>query len=324
MNQIIIIAILLIVFLAFLGYAIYLFLVSKFGVNAKRLESRLHFLANQNIVLRNTVSIFKHREFSDNLEFDAFFKKYSFFHHLDNLLIRSGSTRSVHQFLIFLAIIFIVFSTLAVILTRSMFQGISCGFIFAFTPVIILKIQNSRRQKQIESQLPDILDYIARSLNAGHAFNSAIQSASAESQDPIASEFKMTFEQLNLGVSVRDAMNALVQRIDTEDIRFFAIAVSINREVGGNLSELLSEVSRMIRARLSAKLSINALAAEGKASAMVLGTLPILTFLAIITFMPNYYEPLMKSSNAHLIIGSTVCWFIFGFLWMKKMTDIRM
>ena len=189
--------------------------------------------------------------------------------------------------------------------------------------MVILKIQNSKRQTLIQNQLPDILEYIARSLNAGHSFNSAIQTAALESPEPIGSEFKMTFDQLNLGVSIRDAMNNLIKRIDTEDIRFFAVAVSINREAGGNLSELLGEVSSMMRARLASKLSVKALAAEGKASATVLGALPVLVLMLILVFAPNYYDPLMKSEMGSTVIFSTLGIMAFGLLWMKNMTNIQ-
>ena len=310
-------------FLGFLVYGIYVFLIKRFGVRAKRLDSRLKILLERNFIQENATSIFKQRAFSKNEEINSFFKKYPFFYSLDVLILRAGLHISLHQFINFLALIFLIVFILTLSVTGSFFKAIICGLLFAFTPIIILRIQDSKRQAIIQNQLPDILEYIARSLNAGHSFNSAIQSAAMESPDPIASEFKMTFEQLNLGVSVRDAMGSLIKRIDTEDIRFFAIAVSINREVGGNLSELLGEVSGMMRARLSSKLSVKALAAEGKASAAVLGALPILALAAILIFMPNYYDELLKSPSGNIVISSTIVLFLFGFLWMRSMTNIR-
>ena len=313
----------LISFIALLGYAFYRFVVGKFGVRAKRIESRLNVLVERSFIQPTSASIFKQRVFSKNEEIDHFLKKCPPFHFVDILILRAGLKCNLHQFLMFLLGIFFIIFSLTVGVTGSYLKAFFCGIVFASIPFVILKIQNSKRQTLIQNQLPDILEYIARSLNAGHSFNSAIQTAALESPEPIGSEFKMTFDQLNLGVSIRDAMNNLIKRIDTEDIRFFAVAVSINREAGGNLSELLGEVSSMMRARLASKLSVKALAAEGKASATVLGALPVLVLMLILVFAPNYYDPLMKSEMGSTVIFSTLGIMAFGLLWMKNMTNIQ-
>jgi tight adherence protein B len=184
--------------------------------------------------------------------------------------------------------------------------------------------QNRKRKVILEKQLPDLLEFMSRSLSAGHSFASSLQNAAIQSPEPISSEFKTCFDQLNVGVPIRDVMSGLVKRIDTSDIRFFAIAVILNREVGGNLAELLSDVSALIRGRLTTRLMINTLTAEGRATAKFLGILPVVAAVLLILIDPTYFDPILKTGSGIQLFGLTAAWAILGILWMRKITNVRL
>ena len=184
--------------------------------------------------------------------------------------------------------------------------------------------ENRKRKVILEKQLPDLLEFMSRSLSAGHSFNSSLQNAAAQSPEPISSEFKICFDQLNVGVPIRDVMAGLVKRIDTSDIRFFAIAVVLNREVGGNLAELLSDVAALIRGRLTTRLLINTLTAEGRSTAKFLGILPIIAVVLLKLIDPHYFDSILKSDGGIRLFAFTAGWALMGILWMRKISNIRL
>jgi tight adherence protein B len=123
---------------------------------------------------------------------------------------------------------------------------------------------------------------------------------------------------------IRDVMGGLVKRIDTSDIRFFAIAVVLNREVGGNLAELLSDVAALIRGRLTTRLLINTLTAEGRSTAKFLGALPIVAVVLLKVIDPHYFDSILKSDGGIRLFAFTAGWAIMGIFWMRKISNVRL
>lgn len=202
--------------------------------------------------------------------------------------------------------------------------GMLVGLLLGMSaPWLWLRFVTNRRQALLESQLPDVLDFIARSMQAGHAFNGALQMAASESPQPIATEFLQAFNEVNVGLPVQQAMADLAERIDCADMRYFAVSVIINREVGGDLSGLLKGVATLIRERLKLRQSIKALTAEARASAWVLGLLPFLLAGGLLALNPEYMAPLWTDPSGRKMVVYGLLLMAFGVLWMNRLSKVR-
>lgn len=298
---------------------------SRFGKQSSLLNDRINQLVGTKATEADgTLSIFKEPIFSDNPNINFLLKKLSWAHKLNDLLERSNATYTVHYFLVIVAGFFLISLLASALILDSFSTALSASVLFAMTPFVLLKIQYFRRKAIIERQLPDMIDFISRALTAGHSFTSALQAGALQAPEPISTQFRLTFEQLNFGVPLKDAMADLVKRLQTEEVRFFAIAVVLNREVGGNLTELLNDVSKLMRQRLTAKLVIKSLTSEGKSTAMFLGILPLIMALVLEVFNPGYFEPVLKSSIGIKLYVGTALWAIAGFVWMRSIANIRL
>ncbi len=195
----------------------------------------------------------------------------------------------------------------------------------AFAAVPFLYVYNSKekRLEKIESQLPDILDMMSRAMRAGHAFPGALQMAGDESPEPIAGEFKLTFDEINYGIPLQEALLNLATRVPSTDLRYFVIAVLIQRETGGNLSEVLDKISKLIRERLKLLATIKVLSAEGRLSAWILTILPFALGIIISIINPRLMSVLWTDELGRRLIAGAVILMILGIFWMWRLIKIR-
>ena len=156
-------------------------------------------------------------------------------------------------------------------------------------PYLVLRFLRSRRQKAFGAQFPDALDMIVRSLRAGHPTPIALTMVAREMQDPIGSEFGIVVDEITYGADLETALRNLYVRIGQDDLPLFVTAVAIQGSTGGNLGEILENLSDVIRQRFKMRRKIRALAAEGRASALILSSLPIAMFLIIQLVSPDFY-----------------------------------
>lgn len=242
---------------------------------------------------------------------------------LDHELSRSGLSYTVSNLLAAILVCGTLMLLLMVVLGAGFIWTLLGVGLGGLMPLLILRMFVARRQAKMEEQLPDVLDFIARAMQAGHAFNSALQMAASEAQPPIATEFQRTFSEVNVGMPIQQAMNSLAERIDCADMRYFAVSVVINREVGGDLSGLLKGVATLIRERLKLRLSIRALTAEARASAWVLGLLPFFLGGALFLLSPDYLDPLLYDPTGRKMLVYGLMLMAFGILWMKQLSKVR-
>jgi tight adherence protein B len=184
--------------------------------------------------------------------------------------------------------------------------------------------KRSQRYQKFVALLPDALGMITSALRAGHSFQSALTVVSTEMPEPIAGEFSSLVRDINLGIPVKEALSRLVTKLDTlADVRMFATAVTIQREAGGNLAEVLENLGYTIRERFKLKGQIAALTGQSRLTGYVLGCAPagILTFLSI--FMFDYVSPLYQTDMGHIALIAIVILQSIGFFVMKKIIDIR-
>jgi tight adherence protein B len=181
----------------------------------------------------------------------------------------------------------------------------------------------ARRLKKIEEQLPEAADMISRSLRAGHSFSTALGIVGDEMPEPIGGEFRAVFDEINFGVPLNDALGGMATRIPISDLRYFVIAVLIQRESGGNLAEILGNISQIIRSRLALLGKVRVLSSEGRLSAWILGILPFAMALVISIVNPGFLRVLWTDPTGIKMVGAALVMMAFGLIWMRKTIRIH-
>jgi tight adherence protein B len=239
------------------------------------------------------------------------------------LMRKVGWKIRIDQVLILNAILIILLPMLLLLLGfNGLLTALLTGILMS-APWVLLAKKLATRQNQLEQQLPDVLDFISRAMQAGHTFLGALQLVSSESQEPIRSEFQRAFQEISLGKTIQDAMADLSKRINCSEMGYFAVAVFINQEVGGNLANLITGVSSLIRDRLKSKLKLNALTAEARASAWVLSLLPVVMALTMTWLRPEFISVFWKDPVGQSLVGYTLLVYLLGILWMQRLSKIR-
>jgi len=222
-------------------------------------------------------------------------------------------------------IILAVFSgmVLALLANLPTFVAIAIGLVAGIIPLLYLQGAKQKRMITIEQQLPDALDLMGRAMSAGHAFPSALQMVGSEMPEPIASEFRIVFDEINYGISTQEALINLTTRVPSTDLSYFVIAVLIQRETGGNLTELLGNISELIRARLKLLGTIRVLSAEGRLSAWILTIMPFALGLVLQIMNPEFLSVLWTDPMGQKMVGVAMCLMVVGIFAMWRITKIR-
>ncbi|WP_394691244.1 type II secretion system F family protein [Hoeflea sp.] len=223
--------------------------------------------------------------------------------------------------------------------TISLFVGLAAGlvgFVAYGSPLVaagiaivfgagvprwIIGYLRNRRLKAFLSEFPNSLDVMVRSIKSGLPLNDAIRMISAEGQEPVRTEFKRIVEAQQMGLNIPEACGRLYNRIPLSEANFFAIVIAIQAQAGGNLSEALGNLSRVLRDRKKMKAKINALSMEAKASAAIIGALPFIVALLVYLTSPDYIMILFTDSRGHLILGASAIWMSIGILVMRNMIN---
>ncbi len=201
--------------------------------------------------------------------------------------------------------------------------AVACAIVGAVIPVVYLQIRRRKRIEKFSEQFPDSMDMMTRALRAGYALGAAIQVAAEEMPDPVGSEFKRVFEEMSLGVAPGEALQQLYDRMPTEDVRFFYAAVSIQREVGGNLAEILNKLSEVIRERFRILSYARVLSAQQKGSAYCIAVSPFVLAILFNLLMPGYFDPLLRAPIGPQLILGALALQVIGFFILKRIADIQ-
>lgn len=193
----------------------------------------------------------------------------------------------------------------------------------AALPLAWLMFKRSRRFKKFGKQLPDAMELVARALRSGHSLNSAMKVVVDELSDPISKEFNIAFEEQNLGIPIEDALKHVYLRVPNMDYKFFAMAVAIQRQSGGDLSEILDKIGKIIRDRFRIMGQVQALTGEGRISGIVLMALPVALFVCVWRMNPDYVMLLFTDELGRQMVGVAVVLQIVGAYTIKKIIDIK-
>lgn len=202
--------------------------------------------------------------------------------------------------------------------SNQWFLGVLAFAIGGWLPFWKILRDKTERIQKIEEQLPDAIDMIKRALRAGHPFSGAVKLASEELPQPLAGEMKATFADINYGNDVRRAMLGLLQRLPSVPVMAFVTAVLVQKETGGNLAEILTQISGVIRGRFRLERKVRTLSAEGRMSAWVLALVPLVLFAAIWITQPDYLPALTENETGKRLILYGVCSGAVGVFWIKR------
>jgi tight adherence protein B len=191
-------------------------------------------------------------------------------------------------------------------------------------PLFALKFLRRRRRRRFETQLPDAVDVMVRSLRAGHPLPVAISMVSREMPDPIGSEFGLTADEMSYGLDLDTATGNLTVRVGQEDLSLVTVAISIQSKTGGNLGEILSNLSGVLRARFKMRRRIKALSAEGRYSALALSVLPFLVFGLLSVAAPNFYGEIWDVPTTKKALGVAAGIMMFGNIVMYRMVNFKL
>jgi tight adherence protein B len=246
------------------------------------------------------------------------------FININQLLLQSGLTIGFGKLVLFagLAMVggFVGMMMFDGQMSHALLAALFSGLVL---PILVLKILRSRRRKKFGAQFPDAIDIIVRSLRAGHPVPVAINMVAREMGDPIGSEFGIVTDEITYGADLETAMRNLFFRVGTDDLPLFVTAVAIQTSTGGNLGEILENLSRVIRERFKMRRKIRSLAAEGRASAMILSSLPIAMFAVIQFMVPSFYASVWDESLTKITLAAAGGWMGIGNLIMFRMVNFK-
>jgi tight adherence protein B len=193
----------------------------------------------------------------------------------------------------------------------------------AAIPSIVLNVKRGRRRRKFEEQFPEALDLIARALKAGHAFATGLKMAADETEDPVGPEFRKTFDEQNFGLPLKDALANMTERNPSLDVRFFATAVLIQRETGGNLAEILENLARVVRERFKILRQVRVYTAHGRLTGYVLLGLPVAVGIMLTMSSPDSMNLLFRDNLGQMMLmGAAVLQFI-GYMWIRQIVKIE-
>jgi tight adherence protein B len=244
--------------------------------------------------------------------------------YLNRLILQSGLSVGVVKLVVYVFVIAaLVAGIMYVVKGSALYTALIFVFFLTIAPLLWLKFLRSRRQKKFGAQFPDALDIIVRSLRAGHPVPVAITMVGRELPDPCGTEFGIVADEVTYGADLETAMRNLYFRVGQDDLPLFVTAVAIQGSTGGNLGEILENLSAVIRLRFKMRRKVRALASEGRASAMILASLPVAMFGIINLVAPDFYSSVWHHDMTKIALACAGGWMSVGILIMYRMVNFR-
>lgn len=316
-------AVLLFAAVIFLFEGAWLWWNDNHGRSARRINRRLGLMAGRSEDGQATISILKQRRYAQAAWLDRLLRRVPHMAALDRLLLQSGLRWQVARLLGLQALALLAGGLLPGMLGWPLAPAALAGVLCVLAPGALLWRARGARLRRVEAQLPELADFLARALRAGHSFANVLQMAGEEAPEPLGSECRATYEEVNFGVPMNEALHNLAARVPLTDLRYLVLAVLIQRESGGNLAELLDNVARMTRARLQLLAQVRVMSAEGRMSAWILTLLPICMLGVMQLVNPSYTAVLWQQPAGQRMLGYGVCGIVLGILWMRRLIRVR-
>jgi tight adherence protein B len=322
-NSYLVMVVLIFVAVVLLLESLYVMWRSYRGPEAMKLQTRLHALSATHDRSPQT-KLLRERMLSELPAMERLLQKVPRMRGLDRIILQSGLNWTVSKVLLASLVLgALTWAAMMLAARQPLFVGLVAGVFVGAGPLTYVYYMKGKRMAKLEQQLPDALDLMVRALRAGHAFSSALKMAGEEMAQPLAGEFATVHDEVNFGVSLEQALTHLSERVPLTDLRYFVVAVLIQRESGGNLTEILTNLSRLIRERLKLMSKVRVLSSEGRMSAWVLCLMPF--FLAGIMNLtnPGFMSPLWKDPIGITIVKYMLTLMLIGVFIMRKIIKVR-
>ena len=242
---------------------------------------------------------------------------------LSRWIEQSGVRMTISSVLFIAVVAGALMAFMVMVVTRASW-GLPVGAALGFgLPFLVLKIKRRRRLNKFEEQFPEALDLISRALKAGHAFATGLKMVADELAEPVGPEFRKTFDEQNFGLPLKDALDNLTMRLPSLDVRFFATAVMIQRETGGNLSEILENLGHVVRERFKILRQVRVYTAHGRLTGYVLLGLPAFLGVALMFINPDHMNLLFRERLGQQMIMAAIVMQTVGYLWIQQVIKIE-
>jgi len=250
--------------------------------------------------------------------------RFQIFNRLQEILRQADvKVVTVNKFLLFSLSSGIIGAWLLLVISGSLIAALMGLVTLAVAPLMLVLRKRRKRFQRFVEELPDALELMVRSLQAGHSFSSALQMVATEMPEPISREFGKAYEEQNLGLNIKIALENLVERVPILDLKLCVTAVLIQREIGGNLSEVLQNISHTIRERFRIQGEIRVKSAQARLSGYIISALPLFLFFWINLINPTFMDPLYKHEYGMYILGGAVVMQGIGWIIIKKIVTIE-
>ncbi len=249
-----------------------------------------------------------------------------------NLMMASLSVTPL-VIVLYMAIGFIILAVLVLFLAWVSNFALTLGvvqLILAFAaavsfgvPLLVVSFLAHRRQKKMQDQFPVALDIFVRALRSGHPVASAIELLTEEMEDPLGSEFGLVADEVSYGAELTDALDAMAERWDLDDIRMFVVSLSLQNETGGNLAEILENLAEVIRERQTLYLKVRALSSEGRMTGWLLTALPIIMFILLFMINPPFYLEVASDPIFYISFPVLIVWYFVGLISIRNLINLE-
>ncbi len=310
---------------AMLAYGLYQLWCDLRKPEQKRLQQRLReqtFIqrptekAGQASILRKSLG--QRKKWADLL-----LSKYGAVQKIQKTFSQAGVEWSASRFLINTCSIGMLVALVLTAMDVSPLIAVVLGLLAPAAPLMAISFKGKARQKKLNYQLPDVFDLLGQALRAGHSLAAGIQLVGQQLPDPVGIEFRRCFHEQNLGIKLEEALRNMADRVNVLDMSFFVTAVTVQRQTGGNLAEILQKISKVIRDRIKILGQVRALTAEGRLSGWVLSALPVFVFFVAKALNPQYVDILLHEPDGQAMLGAAVVMQIMGMLMIKKIVNIK-
>jgi tight adherence protein B len=239
------------------------------------------------------------------------------------MLQRAGLSWTVQTLLLMSVGMAIALGVMALIATGSMPIAVLATVTGAMLPNLYVRRKRARRLSAFEELLPEAIDLVARAIRAGHPLSAGFKMAADDGAEPVAEEFRRVFEEQRFGLPLQDSLLGMADRVSLVDVRILVTAILIHREVGGNLAEILDNLSEVVRSRFTIRRQLRVYTAQGRMTGYLLAVLPVALFTILYMMNPSYMSILFTDGTGRALVTVAVFMQFIGFLWIRKIIKVE-
>ncbi len=293
------------------------------SARARMLRERLASVQKAAEIQPDDMALVRDETLSEIPAFDTLLRRSARITDFQEFLTQAGLKIRAGNILLLCLVTAGVMGTLAYIFTQNGLFAVAGAGLGGLMPYSYASYRRSKRFQKFEELFPEAIDTLARAVRAGHAFTTALELISNEVSEPVASEFRMLFEEQKFGLPVRDALMNLTERVPLVDVKFFVTAVMLQRETGGNLAEILDNLSYVIRERFKIMRQVRVYTAQGRLTMMLLMGLPPVIVISMLSLNPSFIRPLFNDPIGHTLVVAGITLQTIGYFVIRKVIQIQ-